>query len=407
MMKRAYHGSAALAIDGGSPVRKAPLAAWPKFSEEEVSLSRRILESGKVNYWTGEECRAFETEFAAYLGLSHAVALANGTLALELALRVLGIGKGDEVIVTPRSYFASASSVVLAGATPVFAEVDRDTQNITAATIEPLIGRRTKAILVVHLAGWPCHMSDVMEVARAHNLRVIEDCAQAHGASFNGKPVGSFGDIGCFSFCQDKIMSTAGEGGMLVTRDKELWPRAWSFKDHGKSWQRVYRDDHPHGFRWLHDGFGSNYRMTEIQGGIGRIQLKLLDEWIGKRRQNAAQLVAALSTIPALRVPVPSEREFHSYYKFYAFVNAEALQSGWSRDRILVSLEAEGIPGWSGSCPEIYREKAFRGTGHDRLPIARELGETSMMLPVHPTLSGDEIEDIIAAVHKVMVKASA
>jgi dTDP-4-amino-4,6-dideoxygalactose transaminase len=364
-----------------------PLPPWPKYDDDEFAAADRVLRSGKVNYWTGDECRQFEREFADYHGVNHAVALANGTLALELALHILGIGDGDEVIVTPRSYFASASCIVLAGARPVFVDVDENTQNITAETIEPAITKRTKAIIAVHLAGWPCDMPAIMELARRHKLFVIEDCAQAHGARIDESLVGSFGNLAAFSFCQDKIMSTAGEGGMLLTNDESLWSAAWAFKDHGKSWERVHSNDHPPlGFRWVHESIGSNWRMTEIQGAIGRLQLNKLERWVEKRRANAESLATGLARIPALRVPLPSTREFHSYYKFYSFVKAERLRSDWDRDRILSELDAEGCPGWSGSCPEIYREKAFAKLDHPRLPTAKKLGETSMMLPVHPTL---------------------
>lgn len=390
-----------LAIDGGPPSRVSPLPAWPRFSEEEIAKAEAILRSGKVNYWTGTECRQFEAEFAAYHGVQHGIALANGTLALELAVRTLGIGPGDEVIVTPRSYFASASCIAINGATPVFADVDPDSQNVTAASMRSQVTSRTRALLVVHLAGWPCDMPSILELAREHGLRVIEDCAQALGARYDDQPVGSFGDIGAFSFCQDKIISTAGEGGMFITDDRALWEAAWSFKDHGKSWSRVHASDHPPGFRWLHESFGSNWRMTEIQGGIGRIQLAKVDEWVRERRRNAARLSERLAPIDALRVPQPSTDEYHAYYKLYAFLKPEHLRSDWSRDRVLEALEAEGIPGLSGSCPEIYNEKAF-GSAREPLPIARELGATSMMFQVHPTLAEADIDDIAAATRKVL-----
>jgi dTDP-4-amino-4,6-dideoxygalactose transaminase len=396
-----------LAMDGGVPIRSHPLPAWPQFSEEEIAKAEAILRSEKVNYWTGTECRQFETEFAAYHGMKYGIALANGTLALELAMRVLRIGSEDEVIVTPRSYFASASCIAINGAVPVFADIDPDSQNVTAATIAPHITSRTKALLIVHLAGWPCDMPSIMELAREHGLRVIEDCAQALGARFNDRPVGSFGDIGAFSFCQDKIISTAGEGGMFVTDDYDLWQAAWSFKDHGKSWACVHAEVRDPGFRWLHESIGSNWRLTEIQGGIGRIQLRKLDGWVRQRRRNAARLKDGIVGLEALRVPEPSTREYHAYYKFYAFVKPDRLESGWSRDRILKALEAEGIPGLSGSCPEIYLEKAFSGRTYETLPVARELGETSIMFQVHPTLAETDIDDMARAVRKVLVVASA
>ena len=383
------------------------MPSWPSYDEEQVAVAARILRSGKVNYWTGDECRRFEGEFAAYHGVAHAVALANGTIALELALRVLGIGVGDEVIVTPRSFFASVSSIVLAGAEPVFAEVDEASQVITPESVAAVITRRTKAIVAVHLAGWPCDMPAIMQLARQHRLKVIEDCAQAHGARIDGQLVGTFGDVAAFSFCQDKIITTAGEGGMLLTNDADLWSAAWAFKDHGKSWDRVRAGDHPPGFRWLHETFGTNWRLTEIQGAIGRIQLRSLETWVARRRGHATRLADGLRDLEGLRVPEPPPNLSHAFYKFYAFVRPDRLRAGWDRDAILDALSAEGIPGLSGSCPEMYREVAFKGRPIPVLPIAQELGQTSLMLPVHPTLEPSDIDDMIAAVRKVMAHATA
>jgi dTDP-4-amino-4,6-dideoxygalactose transaminase len=395
-------GSEKLSIGKNDPI----FAPWPMYDSDEIRAATEVLESGRVNYWTGQNCRAFEAEFARYHGVSNAVALANGTLALELAFRVLEIGQGHDVIVTPRSYFATASSIALSGARPVFVDVDENSQNITADSIAKAITPRTRAILVVHLAGWPCDMPAIMQLARNRGLKVIEDCAQAHGASIDGMPVGSFGDIAAFSFCQDKIMTTAGEGGMLLTSDKRLWSAAWSFKDHGKDWDCVHASNNRLGFRWLHTGIGSNYRMTEIQGAIGRIQLSKLSSWVAKRRENAARLAKGLAPIEALRIPVPSAREYHSYYKFYVFVRADHLAPGWTRDRILRALANAGAPAFSGSCPEIYLEKAFVTAHYPRLPVARALGKTSLMFPVHPTLDSSDIDRMVSTVKRVMKVAS-
>ena len=245
-------------------------APWPSFSGEEADAVKNVLLSNKVNYWTGDESRKFEHEFAKWCGVSHAVALANGTLALDAALKALGIGPGDEVVVTPRTFIASISCVVNAGAKPVFADVDADSGNITAESIAKVLTSKTKAIICVHLAGWPCDMDPIMAVAERHHLKVIEDCAQAHGAVYKGRSVGSIGHIGAWSFCQDKIMTTGGEGGMVTTNDEILWRKMWAYKDHGKSYEAVYEREHPPGFRWVHESFGTNWRMLEVQAAIGR-----------------------------------------------------------------------------------------------------------------------------------------
>lgn len=386
-----------------------PFSPWPSFTEEEGEAIKQVLLSNRVNYWTGQEGREFEKEFAAYSGARHAIAVANGTVALDLALKGLGIGAGDEVIVTPRTFMASASSVVVAGATPVFADIDRDTQNISAATIAPLITDRTRAIICVHLAGWPCEMDDIMALAKRHDLFVIEDCAQAHGARYRDVPVGSIGHVGCWSFCQDKIMTTGGEGGMVTTNDKALWSRMWSYKDHGKSWEAVYERQHPPGFRWLHETIGTNWRMTEIQSVIGRIQLQRMPEWHAKREANASRILACAGRLPGLRVPEVPAHVTHAWYKCYVFVDPARLDAQWNRDRIMTEMTARGVPCFSGACSEVYLEKAFSDAGlapAQRLPVARELGDTSLMFLVHPTLSEEEIQKTCDVLEQVMSEAT-
>ncbi len=385
-------------------------AAWPSFDSEEIKAVSDVLASNRVNYWTGENGRRFESEFAAYCGVSHGVVLANGTLALELALKILDIGPGDEVIVPPRTFIATVSSVVLSGARPVFADVDLNSQNITVDSIRECITPRTKAIILVHLAGWPCDMDPIMELAREYDIKVVEDCAQAHGARYKGRVVGSIGDVAAFSFCQDKIMTTGGEGGMLLTNDQELWERAWEYKDHGKSYDAIYRREPNPGevFRWVHDSFGTNCRMTEMQSAIGRIQLKRLDTWVERRRANAQILTDRFASHKILRVPEPGNEIYHSYYKFYAFVRPEMLKAGWGRDRIIRAVTAEGVACFHGSCSEVYQEKAFVGTGlapGSRLPVARKLGETSLMFLVHPTMTESDMHRMADAVDKVLAEA--
>jgi len=383
-------------------------APWPYFAEDEIEAAMQVLRSGKVNYWTGQEGQQFEAEFAAFTSCKYAVALANGTVALEGALKALGVGPGDEVITTPRTFIASASCAVMLGARPVFADVDRASQNITAESVRSVLTPRTKAIVAVHLAGWPCEMDDIVSLAHERGIKVVEDCAQAHGAAYKGRPIGSLGDVAAFSFCQDKIMTTAGEGGMVTTNSAELWNTMWSLKDHGKSYDAVYHREHPAGFRWLHESFGTNWRLTETQSAIGRLQLRKLPKWVEKRRENAAILTECFSELPGLRVTLPPEHIGHAYYKYYAFVRPEVLHPGWTRDRIIDAVKAEGIPCFTGSCSEIYLEKAFPPAWRprERLALARELGETSLMFLVHPTLPEEFMRDSCKAVKKVMSAAT-
>lgn len=396
-----------------------PFAPWPSFTGEEADAIRRVLLSNRVNYWTGKECRQFEEEFAAWAGTRHAIALTNGTVALDLALRGLGIGPGDEVIVTPRTFIASVSCVVNAGAVPVFADVGRDSGNLSAETIEAALTPRTKAVILVHLAGWPCDMDPIMTLAEQRGFKVIEDCAQAHGAQYKGRSVGAIGHVGAWSFCQDKIMTTGGEGGMITCNDADLWSRMWSFKDHGKSWEAVYERAHPPGFRWVHDSFGTNWRMLEMQAAIGRIQLARMSDWQTKRAENASRIANALAPFSgsggALRLPqlahegndAPGSR--HAFYRLYGYVQPENLAPGWSRDKIVEEISARGVPCFQGSCSEVYREHAFDGTGwrpESALPVAQELGQTSLCFLVHPTLRDEDIRKTCEVASTVFTAAT-
>ena len=381
------------------------VSPWPLFTTEEAGAVQKVLLSNKVNYWTGGECRKFEQEFAIWSDSEYAVALGNGTQALDVAFKALNISDGDEVVVTSRTFIASISSIVNAGATPVFSDVDLSSQNITPVTIRSVITDKTKAIVCVHLAGWPCDMNEIMAIANEHDLYVIEDCAQAHGAKYKGKSVGSIGHIGCWSFCQDKIMTTGGEGGMVTTNDESLWRKMWAYKDHGKSYEAVYEREHPKGFQWLHESFGMNYRMTEIQAAIGRIQIKKMPDWHAKRINNANKIWNSARQCKGLRVPGIPDYIEHAAYKCYVFIKEDQLKSGWNRDKIIDEISGLGVPCRSGSCSEVYLEKAFDSTGFrpkERLANAKELGETSLMFLVHPTLTEDEIQQTCDAITSVM-----
>jgi dTDP-4-amino-4,6-dideoxygalactose transaminase len=401
-------------------------STWPSYSLEESNKVQSVLESNLVNYWTGSECREFEAEFSSWSQSKYAIALANGTAALDLALNALNIGVGDEVIVTPRTFIASVSCIVNAGAVPVFADVDPDSGNISAKTISKVLTPKTKAIICVHLAGWPCDMDPIMELAAAHDLKVIEDCAQAHGAIYKGRSVGSIGHIGAWSFCQDKIMTTGGEGGMITTSDQKLWSKMWSYKDHGKSYEAVYEKEHPPGFRWVHESFGTNFRMIEIQAAIGRIQLRKMTDWTLKRNANAKQILLAAGQFSGesgiIRAPqlqcqscTSADKEHcsntcvHAYYKCYVYIQPQNLAIGWSPDRIIGEVTARDVPCLQGSCSEVYLEKAFDGTGFrpaNRLPVAKELGETSLMFLVHPTLTEAEITKTCNVIKEIFSLAS-
>ncbi|WP_417266671.1 DegT/DnrJ/EryC1/StrS family aminotransferase [Brumimicrobium sp.] len=385
-----------------------PFSPWPSFTQEEADAVSCVLLSNKVNYWTGSECREFEKEFATWAGCEYAIALGNGTLALDVALKALGVGEGDEVITTPRTFLASASSIVTSGAAPVFADVDLNTQAITAESIQAVLTPKTKAVIVVHLAGMPAEMDAIMALSEQNGFYVIEDCAQAHGAKYKGRSVGTIGHIGAWSFCQDKIMTTGGEGGMVTTNDKALWSTMWSYKDHGKSFDAIYNREHPPGFRWLHESFGTNWRMTEMQAVIGRIQLNRMLEWTAKRQENAARIdesVADLNVVRRVRVPEYSE---HAEYKHYLFIEPQNLADGWTRDRIVETIVERGVPAFQGSCSEVYLEKAFDNTPwRPEKPLSNAviLGDTSLMFLVHPTLTEQELSETCKVIREVLLEA--
>lgn len=382
---------------------------WPSYTLEESKKVEEIIKSGNVNYLYGCEGKAFEKEFAKFAGTEHAICIANGSLALSVALHALNIGRDDEVITTPRTFIATASSIVLSGAKPVFADIDRNSGNITEKTIREKITSKTKAIIVVHLAGWPADMKSIKALAKEKNLKLIEDCAQAHGASIEGESVGGFGDVAAWSFCTDKIISTLGEGGMITTNDYNIWKSIWSYKDHGKSYDSVFLKSHPPGFRWLHEDFGNNFRLTEVQSAVGRIQLSKLNKCTEERHRNAMTLFSALNKFSSLRIPLTDDRNQHAWYKFYAYIEPKALLSGWTRDRIINEINMIGMPAFSGSCSEIYLENAFKNSVFKqttRLDNAKELGETSLSFLVHQTISENQMENYAEKITNIIKKAT-
>lgn len=384
------------------------MAPWPRYGQDEIDAVAEVLRSGKVNYWTGTQGREFEREFADFTGVKHAVFVANGTVALELALRALDLPADSEVVTTPHTFIATASAIVAVGLRPVFADIDPDTGNITPESIQEVITDRTSAVLVVHLGGWPARMPEIQELCQIHGLRVVEDCAQAHGAMIGGRHVGTFSDVAAWSFCQDKIISTGGEGGMVATDDPALWRRMWSYKDHGKSWEAVCDREHPPGFRWLHESFGSNYRGTEIQAAIGRIQYRKLPEWHKQRADNAGRLAGLLEAIPGLAVPLPAAGETHAYYRLYARLDLTRLGEGWTRDRVIGELAQHGVLASSGSCTEVYKEGAFRTRQFPPgLPLsgARLRGDQTLAFLVHPGLTADYIDLVEEALSEVLSSA--
>lgn len=369
---------------------------WPHFEAEDLEAVSEVLKSGKINRWTGDKNILFEDALGRASAAKYAIAVSNGTSALELALVGLGMRPGDEVITTCRTFMASASCVAVRGGIPIVADVDADSQNITAETIEPLITPKTKGIIAVHLMGWPCDMDPIMDLAKRRGLWVVEDCAQAHGAVYKGRSVGSIGDVGAWSFCQDKIITTGGEGGAVTTNNRDVYLKMWSYKDHGRDYDLVFNKKHPEGFRWYLESFGTNMRMTEMQAVLGIRGFKNLPEWHARRTANAKILSEAISKIPCARVPVRPSSIEHANYKFFFFTRPEALKSGWSAARVISEICARKIPAFSGTCWNISQENCFKKAGlsksESELPVAALLRDTSVMTLIHPTLGDSEME---------------
>ena len=339
-----------------------PNKDYPYYPPKLIHKINRTLKSGKVNYWTGNEGVMFEKEFSKYVGNKYSIAVANGSVALELALKALDLKKKDEIIVTPRSFVISASCVINLGLKPVFADVDQN-GNLSIEGIKKSFNKNVKAIIVVHLNGLPCNLNPIIKFTKKNKIKLIEDCSQAHGAKYNNKSVGSFGDISTWSFCQDKIISTGGEGGMISTNNKKIWKKCWSSKDHGKNYYSVFHKKHKLGFKWLHDNYGSNYRMTEFQAVIGRYQLKYLDAQIKKRNKIAEKIINSLKLFWS-KYNLISEPNFkrdckkytHAFYRLNFYINIKKKD----KIKLLKYLQRKKINCNEGPCPEIYKEKIFK-----------------------------------------------
>lgn len=376
---------------------------WPQINNDMINSVVNILESGKLNQWNNSAVNNFEKKFAKYFGCNYAIAVFNGTVALELCVKTLNLIEGDEVIVTPRTFLASASCCAWYGITPVFVDVDENSQNITLETIKKAITSNTKAVILVHLAGWPCDLEEICDYCRDNNIYIIEDCAQSHGAKYNGKYVGTFGDINAWSFCQDKIITTGGEGGIVTTNCPFLFKKAWSLKDHGKSYNTCFNKEHSPGFKWLHENIGTNWRMMPIQAVIGFHALDELDEWVNHRRKIANIYNNQLKDVNGIRLTIPNEKSiYHSYYKYYFFIQPDKFKI--SRDEILDLINKEGIFAQIGSCGEVYKEKALEKYAPEKdLPVAKKLFETAILLKCDPCISESYASESILKIKNILL----
>lgn len=375
-------------------MKKIKKFAWPSYSSREAQIVSDVLRSNEVNYLFGNNGKKFEDKFLKEVGVKYALALANGTLAIDIALRAMRVQPKDEVLVTSRSFIATASSISLLGAIPVWCDVDLNSQNISIDEIKKNITKKTRGIICVHFAGFPCDMIEITKFAKLNKLFVIEDCAQAHGAKIKNKSVGSFGDISTWSFCNDKIMSLGGEGGMITTNNQSLYKFCKSFNNHGKNFVKINSmSKNIRSFPYIHDSIGSNYRLTEMQSALGLYQLQKLNNWNKLRSRNAHIFMNAIKDLPIAKCPnIPKEIR-HAWYKLYITLQPKQIKKNHNRDTILKKLNLNGVDSTFGGCGEIYREKAFVNIQQGcstRLKNARFLESNSIMILIHPTISEKE-----------------
>lgn len=378
---------------------------WPTYSSSEIKKVKEILNSGKVNYWTGDNCNNFENKFAKHFNKKFGISVATGSIALDLAIKSLNLKKNDQVLVTPRSYIASASCVISQNLMPIFVDIDLNSQNILYEDLKKKITRNTKAIILVHLAGYPCDMDKIVKICKKYKIKIIEDCSQAHGAKYNSKFVGSFGDIAIWSFCNDKIMSTGGEGGMLLTNNYQYYKKIFALKDCGKNIDKIKKNTFKPKFQWIHDSIGNNFRMTEMQAAIGIIQLRNLNKWVKKRNSFSLKINKVLSKFSYIRTTKIPSNIFHSFYRCYFFLNKKIIKNKFTREALIKTLKKYNIDCNVGSCPEIYLEGAFKKIKNvKRLKNAKILGETSVALFVNHNFNKIHETKYLNNLNKVLKK---
>ena len=375
---------------------KIKFSEWPKYSKFEIAEASKVIKSGKVNYWTGSKCTEFEELYKKKFKLNYAISVANGSVALDAAVSVLNLTSKDEVIVTSRSYVSTASCLQSTKAKVIFADVDLNSQNISIQDLSKKISIRTKAIICTHLAGWPANILEIKKIINNKKIKIIEDCSQAHGARIQKKYVGSFGDIAVWSFCNDKIISTLGEGGMIACKDRILWKKLWAYKDCGKNYDKIFQKKKNNLFKWVHDYKGTNLRMTEVQAAVGIIQLKKLENMINKRKFNCDYIWKNIKKNNFIFVPKIDKDIFHSGYRCYLTTKNNKI-----RNNLIKYLNQFGIDANQGSCPEIYKERRFYNKQQKSIFLknANKLGKISISLPSHHLISKKQLLHITSTIN--------
>ena len=400
-----------LALEGGQKVRDQPWPRWPVYGEPEIELIADILRSGATHFVRSPVSADFEARFAAWNGSRHGICCNSGTSAIHMALAAVGVGPGDEVIVPPRTFIGTVSPVLYQNAVPIFADITPDTHNIDPAAVRAAITERTKAIIPVHLAGIPCDMDAIMRIAEEHNLVVVEDCAQAHGAKYKGRKVGTFGHVNAFSMQDSKILNTTGDGGMVTTDNAAYAAFCREFRNHGFLSTRPTGDLNV----YVHPRLGYNYRMTEIQAAVGLKALDRLDAYLATRRANAACLSASIRGIDGLMPMSEPEECSSAFYRYYCTLAPDRFRVG--RDQFVKALVAEGIEANRGTCAELYMQEFFRTKAahswDERIypgtvdytkvvcPVARRVGQETFGLELAPPATTADMADVVLALGKV------
>ena len=388
---------------------------YPYYSKQEIKKVSSILKKGRVNYWTGKECNSFEKEFATYHELKFGVAVSNGSVALEIALKSLKLENDYHAIVTPRSFIISASAINNTNGVPVFADVDVN-GNLYLDSIKKNITPKTKVVVLVHLYGHPANALEIKKYLKKKKIFLIEDCSHAHGGIFKNRKIGSFGDLSIWSFCNEKIISTGGEGGMICTNNLTIFKRCWSIKDHGKSFDKSKKKIKNYGkFRWLHENYGSNFRMTEMQAGIGRIQLKRLDYQLKKRELLAKKIyqvfkyfvIKKLFEEPNFKCfdcPKSKNNFFCNNCRFTFYRFNILLNNSESRNKLLRKLISNKINCGSGYNAEIYKERFYKKNKKlvSNIVMSKDIGNRSIAFTIDPYLNTDQIKKYLKNLKKTL-----
>ena len=362
---------------------------WPKFTDKEINLVKKILKSGKINQWTGNYNKLFSNAFKKSVRQKYAIPICNGSLALDLAVRSLNLKPFSQILVTSRSFVATAKCITNNHHHPIFLDESSEYSGICLKDLKKKFNKKVKAIICAHIGGYPNKIDEIKSFAKEKNIFLIEDCSQSHGGNYKNKPLGSFSDISVWSFCQDKIISTGGEGGMITTNNKKIYEYCNQFKDHGKNFNKMNNKKYKYSFKYLHDFNGTNLRLTEIQCAMGLIQLSNLKKNLITRRKFVKELLLVLQNYKYIKIMPYSKINDCSWYRLYFTINFKKIKK--TREEVLALLNSNRITSNSGTCCELYKEKIFKNFKTTEKKYCNYLAKNSIALVIHPFLNKKEI----------------